>query len=38
MKIQYFVASMTVAAGLVAPTAYSAPVGGGTQVTHTVPI
>lgn len=33
MKIQYFVASMTVAAVLVAPAAYSAP-GGGAVVTH----
>lgn len=33
MKIQYLVASMTVAAVLVAPSAYCAP-GGGTQVTH----
>jgi len=33
MKIQYFVASMAVAAVLVTPTAYSGP-GGGTQVTH----
>ena len=33
MKIQNFVASMTVAAVLVAPSAYTAP-GGGTQVTH----
>jgi hypothetical protein len=33
MKIQYFVASMAVAAVLVTPTVYSGP-GGGTQVTH----
>lgn len=33
MKIQYLIASMTVAAVLVAPAAYSAP-GGGAVVTH----